>query len=515
MHATEEVRNCNGKIVGFVIDGKYETYSNVFDNIKWIENLKINSQGIIESIEDKLPIIDKREINLRIYSELCKENPYERDIQKQFEEWKKYFSNLALYVKGARQIGKTTELKKFAYKNYENIVYINLSDIKERKEFEKVCNSNSIRFAMMNYCKEMGQEDFEDIDNTILVIDEIQESVNVYNSIRKLRAELKCKIALSGSYLGVTLNKEYFLPVGDLCDVEMLSLSFSEFCRLYGADDILMNINLYGEGNDEDYKKLTKLYRIYREIGGYPAVIKEYLIYEDVEKCHKVLEYIINKFTDESSRYFNDDKCAEIFRSVYTNTLLNMSKEKKGSAAKDIETITEFVKKSTKLFVSRDEVNKAMSWLVYSHILGTCNLINQGNVYEILYDRRCYFMDCGIANHIAKNSTISNSDIDGLLAENFVYTELYRLYKNSNIKGDKPCCSIYGNYELDFMIVDENDNKLGIEVKNSNSNNPISLIKFLEDKKIDEGYIAGVTRGGVRKEYKAIPIYTVGCRFPY
>ena len=52
--------------------------------------------------------------------------------------------------------------------------------------------------------------------------------------------------------------------------------------------------------------------------------------------------------------------------------------------------------------------------------------------------------------------------------ENFVYSELYRLYKKHNLKGYKPCCSIYDNYELDFMLVDRNDRKYGIEVKSNN-----------------------------------------------
>ena len=64
------------------------------------------------------------------------------------------------------------------------------------------------------------------------------------------------------------------------------------------------------------------------------------------------------------------------------------------------------------------------------------------------------------------------------MAENFAYTELYRLYKTNQVKGDKPCCAIYDNYELDFMLVDKEDVKYGIEIKNSNSTNPKSLNKF-------------------------------------
>lgn len=77
-------------------------------------------------------------------------------------------------------------------------------------------------------------------------------------------------------------------------------------------------------------------------------------------------------------------------------------------------------------------------------------------------------MDCGIVSYVAGTTPISNDTVAGILAENFVYSELYRLYKKHNLKGNKPCCSIYDNYELDFMLVDRNNRKYGIEVKSNN-----------------------------------------------
>ena len=65
------------------------------------------------------------------------------------------------------------------------------------------------------------------------------------------------------------------------------------------------------------------------------------------------------------------------------------------------------------------------------------------------------------------------------------------------------------------MIVDRDDVKYGLEIKASDGEHPVSLSVYLKDHKIDKGYLAGKTRGGVRKDMYSIPIYTVGCRFPY
>ena len=118
-------------------------------------------------------------------------------------------------------------------------------------------------------------------------------------------------------------------------------------------------------------------------------------------------------------------------------------------------------------------------------------------------------------NYVASSTPISNQAVAGILAENFVYTELYRLYKEGGLKGDKPCCSVYKNYELDFMLVDRQDRKYGIEVKSARSNKHESLDMYLNNKFIDEAYVAEITRGGKGSQVKSIPIYTVGCRFPY
>lgn len=65
--------------------------------------------------------------------------------------------------------------------------------------------------------------------------------------------------------------------------------------------------------------------------------------------------------------------------------------------------------------------------------------------------------------------TVPKDAIEGLLTETFAYTELNRLYQlpvgKKLVRGDKPCFSICGDYELDFMVVDKNDQNRGIGIK--------------------------------------------------
>ncbi|MBD5480425.1 MAG: AAA family ATPase [Lachnospiraceae bacterium] len=87
-------------------------------------------------------------------------------------------------MSGARQTGKTTEIFKFADKNYEQIIYVNLADKKQLESFESAVRNTSDLFGLIQYCRESDNAEFCNLDKTVLIIDEIQESSDIYNSIR-------------------------------------------------------------------------------------------------------------------------------------------------------------------------------------------------------------------------------------------------------------------------------------------------------------------------------------------
>lgn len=518
MKATHRVKGSDNNTVGFIIDNKYDrfkSYEDVVSNIDTIENLNIDKNKAIRLKNGALTEITKKELNNEIYKEFVLRTPLERDIQYEFNDWKMNKSKFVMYLTGARQIGKTTEIRKFAYKNYENIVYLDLSIEKIRAALQEcIQNSNAMDFALANFCKRMKMEKFINNKTTILIIDEIQESSTVFNMIRSLQADLDCNIVVSGSYLGKILNSAYFKPAGNVIEVEMLPLSFVEFCRVFKQDKNLLSIDIFGNNTIAQYQQLNDLYAIYRQIGGYPAVVDEYRKNKNIDNCLKMLTSLINTFTEESASYFKNEKCRVIFENVYKAAFISMVREKKGTASKDIEIVTSFVKESTQAHVNRTEVNNAISWLKYSKIIGSCDLYNQGNPIDLLSERRFYFMDCGIANCISRMTAVNNSSINGILTENFVYTELYRVYKKGDVKGNVPCCSVYDQYELDFMIVDKDDVKYGIEVK-TDTGDPTSLKIYISKKIVDIGIVAKNSRGGHSDNFDTIPIFAVGARFPY
>lgn len=432
----------------------------------------------------------------------------ERDVQADLIRWKEKRHGTVLQVEGPRQVGKTHEIRKFAYLQYKRVIYVNL--VRDEYGFEDLLSEKDF---MVKYCKQAVLDDFVDNADTVLVIDEIQESQIVYNAIRDLRERLKCDIIISGSYLARTVNsKDFFLPAG-IAYLRMNPLSFQEFCRALGLEEIFMNLNPYGESVEKDYRRLEEAYRVYRQIGGYPQVVTTYMKSQNLEDCMEVLGDLMRTFTLESSRFFSNSTALSIFNEVYKAVLVQMAQEKKGTGKNFLEFVTNFVKDAVKEPVSRNEVRMASSWLLYSGMIGYCDLYNNGDVTDVVNNRRAYFADGGIANYISTMVTVPKDAIEGMLTETFAYTELNRLYQEpigrKRVRGDKPCFSICGDYELDFVAVDADDRKIGIEIKSS-ENRAKSLEYFREHGLVDCGFRAAPSKGGHGKQYDTIPIYLVG-----
>ena len=131
---------------------------------------------------------------------------------------------------------------------------------------------------------------------------------------------------MTGSYLGKTLSKEYFLPAGDIDTLVLDTLSYEEFLGTFGLRDVYDNLDLFGQGETKAYEELKKWYDIYTQIGGYPAVVKCYLETKDMKKCKEELANIIRIFVNESERYFDDILEINLFEQLFPSIAQSMIK---------------------------------------------------------------------------------------------------------------------------------------------------------------------------------------------
>ena len=58
---------------------------------------------------------------------------FTRNIEKDLKEWKISTIRKPLVLRGARQVGKTSVIRKFASKNFDNIIEVNLEQESQKK----------------------------------------------------------------------------------------------------------------------------------------------------------------------------------------------------------------------------------------------------------------------------------------------------------------------------------------------------------------------------------------------
>lgn len=440
-----------------------------------------------------------------------------RDIYKSLIAWKNKNTHKVLELEGARQVGKTYILRKFARCEYKKNIYINMIGT-TGADFLKCLNTarewepgQKREEKPIHTAFKLFDPEFTDQKDLIIIIDEIQESSEVYSLIREFARDFEAHFIVTGSYLGKTREKEFFLSAGDVDTLTMTTLTFPEFLDAFGKRELYQKVDLFGEAEHVEYDELREYFDIYLQIGGYPEVVTTFLDSHNIPECEAVIESLIKIFVKESGKYFESPLELEMFEKIFSSIAISLLKEKKGT--KDLTTdLTKIIYKEGTSKVSKRMTNYAISWLYLSHQIGYCSMSVDCSNLDIVDNCRYYFNDVGVANYFLKLTGEPGETIDGILCENFVYLELMERTRKREIAGQVPWFATYKKTsgELDFYIKSRLDNKnYGLEVKRGReqSNTGNSL---LEAKKLDYLYNLKKTYGGVFERKYTVPIYLVG-----
>lgn len=444
------------------------------------------------------------------------EMDFKRDIYDSLLQWKRSNSGKVLEVSGARQVGKTYILTKFGKENYKNFIYINMMQT-SGQEF-MICLDKAARWEPgeerveqpIHKAFALFDRRFQDEEDTVVLIDEIQESARVYSLIRQFAREFQTHFIVAGSYLGKTMQKEYFLPAGDIETMILDTMSYEEFLEAAGKRELYERIDLFGNSSHEDYHSLKEMYDIYCRIGGYPAVVQKYFETGDVEACRKEVIHIIHIFIEESERYFNDILEMNLLEQLLPAIAQTMIREKKGSPNL-IRELSAIVFRDDSNRITKKSINQAIAWFYRSNVIGYCGQVNEGNVLDVTPNCRFYFRDLGVAGYFLDMAGARPDIISGIINENFVYLYLKKKADNQEIAGLTPLYALYKDGELDFFVNSRKDyQNYGIEVKAGRAAGKTAN-QMLADGKIQYLYLLkGETYGGVEGKKITVPIYLAG-----
>ena len=242
---------------------------------------------------------------------------FKRALEQHLNDWKAEQHRKPLIIRGARQVGKTTLVKKFA-ESYKYSIFLNLeknSDLFYFKEFDDVKTIVESLFLS-------NKISTTSINETLLFIDEIQESPKAIQLLRYFYEELpKLHVIAAGSLLEFAMRKIKSFPVGRVEFLYLYPLNFSEFLSAIGHQEAIIQLNKIPV-TAFAHQILLNLFNQYAIIGGMPEIIKKYTEKKSITSLPKVYESIWGTYQNDVEKYASNETERKVIKHIISTAHL-------------------------------------------------------------------------------------------------------------------------------------------------------------------------------------------------
>lgn len=423
-----------------------------------------------------------------------------RHIEKDLLQWKNNNNKKCLILEGARQVGKTYIIKKFASEYYENYVELNfVTSPSYCKIFEGDLNVDTILSNITLYascdCKITPGK-------TLIFLDEIQACPQARTALKFFSVDGRYDVIASGSILGISCNNVPSYPTGYVEYLRMYPLTFEEFLWANNVSaDIISNIrNSYEEKTEVNIalnEKMHQLFRQYIVVGGMPEVVQSFVTEHNYCTVLKLQRAILKDYENDIAKYAESTekvKARACFKSIPTQ----LAKENK----KFMYSVVEKNSKSSKYLGS-------INWLIDAGIVNICKNLSRLESPLIAFAQdeyyKIYMNDTGLLVAMlddGTNAQIIEGDLGiykGAIFENLIAQVL--------VANSRPLYFYNRNnsLELDFIIAN-GEAIIPIEVKAAN-NKAKSLITLLSENNEMRGIKLVTGNVGVHEQLTTYPVY--------
>ena len=399
-----------------------------------------------------------------------------RKIDDFLTKWKANPDRLPLIIKGARQIGKTFSIEKFA-ESYKSFVEINfITDPQYKKIFEE-------GYSVQQVLKQISfiNPEFKFIPHdTLILFDEMQACPDCATCLKFFKIDGQYDVICSGSLLGINYEEVTSVSVGYKEDFEMYSLDFEEFLWAKGysqnqVESIFLHIKTLKPFSENEYDVWIENFREYMTVGGMPAVVKQFVMQKNYSGILNMQKQILLAYEEDIIKYAKGLDKAKI-KNIYNHISAFLAKENKRYQ------ITKIAPNAR----NREYIG-TVDWLNDAGIINVCYCLEQpelplkGNYKPT--DYKIYYRDTGLLvaslDDEAQDDLRLNRNFNtykGALYENIIADILvkqgYSLFYYKNEKS---------TLEMDFFVRDINS-LVPVEVK-ANDNPTASLKKLIENEK--------------------------------
>jgi predicted AAA+ superfamily ATPase len=434
------------------------------------------------------------------------ENYIKRHIDCELHSWKLSSKHKPLLLRGARQVGKSSSVRKFA-SQFDYFIEINFElDDKElmvKDVFERGLSPHRI-------CEELSVMYNTPIipGRTLLFFDEIQSCIPAISSLRYFYEKYpELHVVAAGSLLEFALKELPSFGVGRITSLFMYPFSFDEYLRAMGNE---LLVNAIQKATPEKplseplHKQSVEHLLRFIAIGGMPEVVAAYINGSSLLDCQKILDDLIFSLNADFSKYKTRvpvSRLRDVFASVINQTGNKFVYSNASQEANHLQ-----IKESIELL--------ELAGLIYPVTHTSANGIPLGA--EVNYKFRKYLiLDTGIMQRFLqldlsqilladKLEQINKGDI----AELFVGLEMLKSATFRN-----PIQLFYwqreqqgSQAEVDYVVQSQAD-IVPVEVKSGEKGSMQSMFRFIEEKGSRYGVRCSMENFGIYNNIKIYPLY--------
>ncbi len=260
-----------------------------------------------------------------------------RKIQQTIIEYLTLNRNKVLIIDGARQIGKSYIIRHESRQHFAHYVEINMMEDKaSRRLFANVNGTEDFYVRLSSVATtQLGNS-----SDTLIFIDEIQAYPELLTMLKFLKDEDRYSYIVSGSLLGVTLNKTLSKPGGRIAIEHMYPLDFEEFLWANNVGEETLSHLRTQFANRESlseplHNRMMELFRTFLLVGGLPDAVNAYLETKNIQRVRKIHSEIFELYKEDASQYGTENKLK--IRRIYEMIPSNMENRKKRLFINDIE----------------------------------------------------------------------------------------------------------------------------------------------------------------------------------
>jgi len=300
--------------------------------------------------------------------------------------WKRSPNRKPLIVRGARQVGKTWLMKELGRREYQKCAYVNFeSNARLKTVFTQDFDIRRIIQAI-----QIETEVIIEADNTLIVLDEIQEAPGALTSLKYFQENApEYHVISAGSLLGVALNSHYSFPVGKVDFLSLHPLSFAEFMDALNENQLLDLLGNRDWPLIKTFKsRFIGLLRQYYYVGGMPEAVLSFSENQDFKEVRNIQKRILAAYEQDFSKHAPNGIVPRI-RMLWNSVPAQLGKEnkkfiygiiKEGARAKDYEL--------------------AMSWLIDCGLIHKINRVTKPalplKAYEDFNAFKLFLVDVGL-----------------------------------------------------------------------------------------------------------------------